>query len=107
MKYGEKINQLRKQSGLTLEELGKQAGASKGYIWELENRSPPRPSAEKITAIARVLKVTPEYLLDESQKERSDAVADAAFFRRYEGLPPETKEKVQQILDLLENQPPR
>lgn len=104
-KLGDKIRRLRKSAGMTLEELGTQSGASKAYIWELENRTPPRPSAEKLTAIARVLGVTPEYLLDEAQDEPSDAVANSAFFRRYEGLPEETKQKVRQIVDLLTAEP--
>lgn len=90
---------------MTLEELGDRSGSSKSYIWELENRTPPRPSAEKLTAIAGVLGVTPEFLLDEGQDEPSNAVANQAFFRRYEGLPEETKEKVRQIVDLLAAEP--
>lgn len=104
-KLGDKIKRLRKAADLTLEELGIRSGSSKSYIWELENRTPPRPSAEKLTAIAGVLGVTPEYLLDESQDEPSDRVANQAFFRRYEGLSEETKQKVRQIVDLLASEP--
>lgn len=104
-KLGSKIRGLRKKAGFTLEELGEKSGSSKGYIWELENRSPPRPSAEKLMAIGAALGVTAEYLLDDGQDEPSSAVANAAFFRRYEGLTNETKEKVRQIVELLAAEP--
>ena len=45
---GDRIRNLRKEKGLTLDQLAEQSGSSKSYIWELENKSPPRPSAEKL-----------------------------------------------------------
>lgn len=102
---GRKIHRLRKEKGLTLEALGREAGSSKAYVWELENRETSRPSAEKINAIARALGVTAEFLLDEAVDEPSTDVADAAFFRRYQVLPADTKAKIQQIMELLESEP--
>lgn len=32
------INLLRKRKNMTLEELAKRYGTSKGYVWELENK---------------------------------------------------------------------
>ena len=49
---GEKIRKLRKEKGLTLDKLADLTGSSKSYIWELENKNPPRPSAEKLAKIA-------------------------------------------------------
>ncbi|MEH6759521.1 MAG: helix-turn-helix transcriptional regulator, partial [Parasphingorhabdus sp.] len=45
---GEKIRTLRKAKGYTLEKLAELSESSKSYIWELENKNPPRPSGEKI-----------------------------------------------------------
>ena len=44
---GRKIRELRKEKGYTLEKLAELADSSKSYIWELENKNPPRPSAER------------------------------------------------------------
>ncbi len=44
--------------------LAEQTGSSKSYVWELENKNPPRPSAEKIDRIAKALGVTADYLMD-------------------------------------------
>ena len=100
---GEKIRALRKVARLTLDELAAKTDSSKSYIWELENRPTARPSAEKIQRIAAVLGVVPEFLLDD---ERTEAVAsdrDAAFYRRFTGLSDEKKRKLQEILNLIDD----
>ena len=62
---GEKIKKLRKEKGFTLDKLAELTNSSKSYIWELENKTPPRPSAEKIANIANALDVEMQYLLDD------------------------------------------
>ncbi len=98
---GEKIRTLRKEKGYTLEKLAELTDSSKSYIWELENKSPPRPSAEKIGKIASVFGVTPEYLIDKNLTEEgvADAV-DTAFFRKYRRMPNDTKRKIRQMINL-------
>ena len=59
---GDKIRALRKQKKLSLEQLAELTDSSKSYIWELENKDDPKPSAEKIGKIAAVLEVTTEFL---------------------------------------------
>lgn len=96
---GEKIRELRKKKGFTLDKLAELSESSKSYIWELENKDPPRPSADKIAKIAVALGVTPDYLItDEVPVE--DAT-DAAFFRKYRSMEPGTKEKIRKMLDLI------
>lgn len=100
---GDKIRELRKKKGMTLEELAQAIGSGKSYIWELENKGVKRPSAEKLTEIAKILGVTPEYLIDDSssvEEGEADAV-DQAFFRKYQKMPDKTKEKIRKSLDLL------
>lgn len=101
---GEKIRELRKQQKLTLEQLAIRAGSSKSYIWELENKNPPRPSAEKLSKIAAELGTTIEYLLDEGGKVDANDAADASFFRQYQSLDPKTKEKIRQMVDLWDDE---
>lgn len=103
---GEKLRGLRKKAGLTLDELAAEIGASKSSIWELENKVKARPSAERINQLARVLGVTPEFLMnDETAAEPSEAVADTAFFRRYQELDEPTKRKLIDILNVLDREP--
>ncbi|MCB0121103.1 MAG: helix-turn-helix domain-containing protein [Caldilineaceae bacterium] len=101
---GDKIKKLRKEKGLTLEGLAELTDSSKSYIWELENKNPPRPSADKILKIANQLGVTMDYLIgDERQVSEADA-ADEMFFRKYKQMDPEVKKKIRKIIDLWEDE---
>jgi len=95
---GNKIRQLRKEKGYTLEKLADLSDSSKSYIWELENKNPPRPSAEKVAKIANALGVTSDYLMSKSEKAPSDNVLDEVFFRDYQDLDDQDKERLREIV---------
>lgn len=95
---GEKLFELRKRKGFTLEELAKRANCSKSYVWELENRNPPRPSADKLSSLAAALGVTIGYFVDGEVNEED--ATDQMFYREYRRMSPEVKEKIRQIVDL-------
>ena len=78
--FGPKIKKLRVDKGLTLDQLATMTESSKSYVWELENKNPPRPSAEKLAAIAAALGVTVDYLLG-NENSSLEAAEDTAFFR--------------------------
>lgn len=101
---GNKIRKLRKEKNLTLEQLADRAASSKSYIWELENKSPPRPSAEKLSKIAAHLGVTMEYLLDQDEEVDEADAADEVFFRKYRQMDPETKKKIRKMIDLWKDE---
>jgi transcriptional regulator with XRE-family HTH domain len=99
-KFGTRIKELRTAKGMTLDDLAKATGSARSYIWELENKNPPRPSAEKLSAIAKALDVTVDYLFGRDEQSVGDAT-DLAFFREYTDLPPETKEQLRQMAKIL------
>ena len=101
-RLGEKLNELRKAKKLTLDQLAEQAGMSKSYLWELENRESQRPSAEKLTAIADALGVSASYFLEEDSRSPEEKHFDEAFFRNYQKLGPEDKERLRKILDTFD-----
>ncbi|HYD14657.1 MAG TPA: helix-turn-helix transcriptional regulator [Allosphingosinicella sp.] len=101
---GDKIKQFRREKGLTLEQLAQATGSSKSYMWELENKDVARPSAEKLERIAEVLGLTSAFLIDASQTDPSEDVADTAFYRRYQKLDPPDKARLQRILDALSDE---
>ena len=74
--------------------------SSKSYIWELENKNPPRPSAEKLAKIAEKLDTTIEFLLDEGEQVSREEAADAQFYRQYRKMDPVTKDKIRQMVKL-------
>lgn len=99
-----KVHDLRKGAGMTLDALAEATGISKSYLWEIENRqSAPRPSAEKLAAIAGVFSVTVDYLLEERATDPEDRHLDEAFYRNYKNLDPEDKERVRRILETFRN----
>ena len=97
---GEKIRTLRKKKQMTLDRLAEAAGSSKSYIWELENKSPPRPSGEKVAAIAAVLGVTADYLLDSAGELDEQNAVDKAFFREYSQMSADTKNRIREMVRL-------
>lgn len=101
---GERINRLRKQHGLTLDQLAEKAGSSKSYIWELENKNPPRPSAEKLSKIATHLEVTLDYLLEGERKVAEADSTDEMFFRKYQELDKSTKTKIRKMVELWKDE---
>ena len=101
---GEKIRAQRQQKKLSLEQLAELTESSKSYLWELENKDAPRPSAEKVAKIAAVLEVTTEFLLSESTTTPDETVIDEAFFRKYKRLPEADKRKIRRILDVWEEE---
>ena len=100
-RLGEKLRELRKQRGLTLDKLAELAGLSKSYLWELANRESQRPSAEKLTALADALGVAASYFLEEDVRAPEERHLDEAFFRGYQKLEPDAKEQLRKILDTV------
>jgi transcriptional regulator with XRE-family HTH domain len=98
-RLGEKLRDLRKQKGLTLEKLAEMAGMSKSYLWELENRESQRPSAEKLTQLADVLGVSASYFIEEDVRAPEERHKDEAFFRNYQKLDSDSKEQLRRILE--------
>ena len=94
----EKLKRLRKEKELSLDQLAVLSGASKSYLWELENRDERKPSAEKLIDIARVLDVTTDYLIDD-KATFDDAKIKEAFFRKFNRLDDDTKGKVMDMID--------
>ena len=94
----EKLKELRKRKGYSLDELARLSGASKSYLWELENRDERKPSAEKLVDIARVLATTTDYLVDDNAGF-DDAQVKEAFFRKFNKLDDDTKGRVMDMID--------
>ena len=99
---GCKIRELRKSKGYTLDELAALAESSKSYIWELENKNPPRPSAQKLAKIAKALDVTMDYFIDDEVTEED--ATDQMFYRKYKKMDPDVKEKIRKMIDLWDEE---
>lgn len=79
MTFGEKIQKLRKEAGLSQEELAYQLGVSRQAIskWERDNGY---PETEKIVRMSRIFKVTLDYLLNEEGTQASENTAEQGIY---------------------------
>lgn len=100
---GDKIRLLRKEKKLTLEALANNAGLSKSYLWELENRESQKPSAEKLLSIAQALKVDVEFFLETDSRTPEEKHIDNAFFREYKNLNSQEKEQIRNIMAVIKS----
>lgn len=99
---GERVREARLAKGLTLEALAQKVESSKSYMWQIENKDVARPSAEKLQQIAKALDTTVEYLLAAETVTQEDA-ADTAFFRKYQRMNPRSKERLREMLKILDD----
>lgn len=78
MKLCEKIYQLRKQSGMSQEEVAERLNVSRQALSRWENGSA-QPTANNIVEISKLFKVTTDYLLSDDYQSDDDipAVAEA------------------------------
>ncbi len=102
---GDKIRKLRRDQKMSLDALANAAEMSKSYLWELENRDSPRPSAEKLTALARALSMDVSFFLEEDVSEPQERHVDQAFFRNYAQLDPDAKEQLRKIMETFRKKP--
>lgn len=71
---GKRVQQLRKEKGLSLTELAERAGVAKSYISSLERDIQKNPSIQFLEKIAAVLKVPVERLIDEQEETAQDGL---------------------------------
>lgn len=94
-----RLRSLRKAQSLTLQNLADAAGCTKAYIWELECLPNPRPSAQRMIAIARALGTTVEVLMGAA--EPALPAADQRFIRDYLALPEVERSRLRRIARVL------
>lgn len=98
---GKKLKDKRSERGKSLEVLARDAGLSKSYLWELENRDSPKPSLDKLQALAAALDIDVAFFMDDSIEELEEDLKDRQFFRNFSKLSPEDKERLRTFVDAL------
>ena len=103
---GRKLKDKRNEKGKSLEALAKDAGLSKSYLWELENRESPKPSLDKLQAIATALDIDVSFFIDDSIEELEANLVDRQFFRNFSKLSSDDKERLRAFVDTLRRRQP-
>jgi transcriptional regulator with XRE-family HTH domain len=102
-KFGEKLRKARTARKATLEDLAEAIGSSKAYVWQLENKKNAKPSAELLLKIANFLGIAPDFLLDDSRDEQSEAQLDDALFRSFQRLSENDKRIIHRLMSNLDD----
>lgn len=100
-KLGQKIRDRRNERKMSLDGLATEAGLSKSYLWELENRESAKPSVEKLQAIAKALDLDTAFLMDDTINEMQEDHIDRQFFRNYTQLDADDKDRLRIFVDSL------
>lgn len=79
MTFGEKIQKLRKEAGMSQEELSYQLGVSRQAIskWERDNGY---PEIEKIVRMSKIFHVSLDYLLNEEGTQLPESAAEQGIY---------------------------
>ena len=101
MSFGKKIQDLRKESGLSQEELAKKISTSGSIIGRYE-RNEMTPSVEVALKLSTVFKVSIDYLVDETGE--LSKFRDLQMLKRWEQiekLPEQEKNHIIYVIDAL------
>ncbi|MEA3043146.1 MAG: hypothetical protein QOH47_984 [Sphingomonadales bacterium] len=79
MAIGDRLKELRVQTGQSLQQVADAIGASKAHIWELESNRSRNPSLDLLQKLAGHFKTSVTYLISEPEGDLSRA---EQFFRR-------------------------
>lgn len=93
---GQRLREMRKSHGLTLQQLADAVGCTKAYVWELESRPGQRPSAQRMLDLARVLGTTVEVLMGADTPALSPE--DSQFLRDYLALSDADRARMRRIV---------
>jgi XRE family transcriptional regulator, regulator of sulfur utilization len=72
MSIGEKIRELRGSAGMSLADLERDSGLSKGYLSQLERGESDNPSVDALLKIAGALRVEATYLMGTKTENESE-----------------------------------
>lgn len=99
--FGARLRRMREAKKMTLQQLADAVGCTKAYIWELEMKEGQRPSADRVLALAKVLGVTVEDLIEGLSSVPQASPEDVQFFREYVGMTEAEKQRYQAALKLM------
>ena len=97
----EKLRKLRKDKGLSLDEVAVATNGSKSYFWALETDNNKKPSADKLLEIAKFYGVSTDYLLNEDDDRPIDTAQK--IFTRVSSLSETDQKEIEKMIELIIN----
>jgi transcriptional regulator with XRE-family HTH domain len=100
-KFGAKVKMFRKARGMTLDDLAQVIMSSKAYVWQIENRTNVRPSAELVIRIANHFGESPEFFLDDTQETPTEGQIEISVMEKFRTLSYKDKCAVEKVVSGL------
>ena len=94
--FAKRLRQAREEKGMSMEELAKSVGLTKGSIWKYEQELSKSPKVSVSKKLAEKLDVSWEWLIGEEQKG-----VDYELISLVKSLPDTVKEEAQKYLTYL------
>lgn len=97
METVDRIKELAKKRGWSLQKLAEEAGIGINSIYRWNSKT---PSTQSLNKVAKVLGVSADYLIGETEKKKTADLADKDTVFTYEGreIPPEDLEYMKRLL---------
>jgi transcriptional regulator with XRE-family HTH domain len=103
--FSNRVRALRKDAGLSLDDLAKRSGISKGHLHSIES-VPPNPTIETVVMLAHALGVSVRFLLgSNAEGELGGGTEDTAFIERYLTRSETVRTKTRKLVDIFWGQP--
>ena len=105
----EKIRRLRREKGLTLEQVASVVGVGKSTVRKWETGMIENMKRDKIASLAKALGTTPAYLMgwEENSEDKPSPISDSelkfALFNAQDGITDEMLEEVRQFAEFVKN----
>ncbi len=103
-KFSEKLRKIRTSKNKTLEELAEAIGSSKAYVWQLENKTAAKPSAEMLLKLSNYFSISPEFFIDDTVEDQSESQLEDAFYRKFKKLSEDDKRYIDRIMSNLDDE---
>lgn len=100
MSLGSRINEIRKQKDLSLDDLCARSGIPKGTLSKITAGITTKPTLDTVRDIADALECTLDDLADRPTKKDSLSPAEQTHIKKYRALDPYGKEAVDGVLDV-------
>lgn len=100
--FGERLRQARKESKLTLDQLGEKLGSSKAYVWQLENKTDANPSGDLLMKLCSALGKPPSYFLEATSDRADDLAQGDVLFRKFKALDERDKQTILSLIEVMD-----
>lgn len=100
MTVGERVKEIRKTKGMTLQQVGNLMGVRPNQVFRFEKNRKCSLERAKALAVALGVKVT-DLIGEPFEDEAKASLEDISFFRAYAKLPSDDKSRVRKIIDIL------